>query len=135
MAADTPVTFDAKVRDLLDGKSFATVATLQPDGSPQATVVWIERDDDTVQFSTSADRRKARNLKRDPRISVNAYLPEDPYTAVEIRGRAELIDDPQRELPMRLSRKYTGQDWPEEGPEVHRLIVRVHPTKVVVFAG
>lgn len=61
---------DEAVRRILDGRNFATVATLKPDGSPQASVVWIRRDGDTVLFSTTAGRQKARNLTADPRISV-----------------------------------------------------------------
>jgi Pyridoxamine 5'-phosphate oxidase len=56
-----PATFDEATRGLLDGKNFVTVATLGPDGSPHTSVVWFERDGDTVLFSTTSGRRKARN--------------------------------------------------------------------------
>jgi general stress protein 26 len=47
-----------------------------------------------VVFSTTADRRKARNLARDPRISLTIFDTDSPYRSVDIRGTAELIDDP-----------------------------------------
>jgi PPOX class probable F420-dependent enzyme len=121
-------------RRVLDGKNFASVATVNPDGGPQSSVVWITRDGDNVLFSTAAHRQKAHNLVRDPRISVSIFDIENPYYSVEIRGRAELIEDTDRTLSKQLSQKYLGQDPPSE-PGVLRLIVRVIPEKVTEFAA
>ena len=126
--------FDEATRDLLDGRNFATVATVNPDGGPQASVVWILREGDTVAFSTTAGRRKARNLARDPRISVSVFDTANPYHSVEIRGTAELVEDTGKSLPKALSRKYLGEDPPPEPDEVVRLIVRVTPDKVNIFS-
>ena len=126
--------FDEATRDLLDGRNFATVATVNPDGGPQTSVVWILREGDTVAFSTTAGRRKARNLARDPRISVSVFDTGNPYHSVEIRGTAELVEDTGRSLPKALSRKYLGEDPPPEPDEVVRLIVRVTPDKVNIFS-
>ena len=126
--------FDEATRDLLDGRNFATVATVNPDGGPQASVVWILREGDTVAFSTTAGRRKARNLARDPRISVSVFDTANPYHSVEIRGTAELVEDTGKSLPKALSRKYLGEDPPPEPDGVVRLIVRVTPDKVNIFS-
>ncbi len=126
--------FDEATRDLLDGRNFATVATVNPDGGPQTSVVWILREGDTVAFSTTAGRRKARNLARDPRISVSVFDTGNPYHSVEIRGTAELVEDTGKSLPKALSRKYLGEDPPPEPDEVVRLIVRVTPDKVNIFS-
>lgn len=126
--------FDEATRDLLDGKNFATVATVNPDGGPQTSVVWILREGDTVAFSTTAGRRKARNLARDPRISVSVFETTNPYHSVEIRGTAELAEDTGRSLPKALSRKYLGEDPPPEPDDVVRLIVRVIPDKINIFS-
>jgi len=69
-----------------------------PDGSPEATVVWIETDGKYVYFNTAFPRLKARNLQRDPRVAITVFDPEHPYDEVlAIRGRAELIfEDPTR---------------------------------------
>src|SRR5262245_66376419 len=64
------VTFNEATRRLLDGKNFATVATLNPDGGPHSAVVWFLRNGDTVLLSTTAGRQKARNLARDARVSL-----------------------------------------------------------------
>ncbi|MGP4113889.1 PPOX class F420-dependent oxidoreductase [Streptomyces sp. 4N509B] len=128
------VTFDAATRELLDGKNFATVATLLASGAPQTSVVWLGREEDTVVFSTRADRQKARNLRRDPRVSVTLFDSANPYRSVEIRGRAELEEDQEKELGRRLSHKYLGEDPPPEPDDVVRLVVRVRPERVISFS-
>lgn len=108
------VEFDRSARELLDGRNFATVATIQPDGAPHTSVVWIERDGDTVQFSSITGRRKIRNLDRDNRIAITVSDAANPYRSIDIQGTAELIDDPDKALPRRLSQKYLGQEPPAE---------------------
>jgi PPOX class probable F420-dependent enzyme len=120
-------TFNDATRELLDGRNFATVATLNPDGGPQTSVVWVLRDGDTVLFSSTANRQKVRNLAADPRISLTVFDTGNPYNSVEIRGTAELAEDPGKELPRRLSHKYLGEDPPPEPDDVVRLVVRVTP--------
>jgi PPOX class probable F420-dependent enzyme len=122
-------------RELLDGKNFATLATLGPAGDPQSSVVWVARDGDAVLFSTTAHRQKARNLARDARVSVSVFDLENPYRSVEIRGTAELIADPDKALPLQLSHKYLGIDPPNESADEQRLIIRVTPDKVITFAA
>jgi PPOX class probable F420-dependent enzyme len=121
-------------RELLDGKNFATLATVGPAGQPQSSVVWVARDGDAVVFSTTSRRQKARNLARDPRVSVSVFDLENPYRSVEIRGTAELVADPEKALPARLSHKYLGTDPPNESDDEVRLIIRVTPEKVLTFA-
>jgi PPOX class probable F420-dependent enzyme len=128
------VTLNEPTRRLLDGRNFATVATLNPDGGPHSAVVWVLRDGDAVLFSTTAARQKARNLARDPRISVSVFDLANPYDSVEIRGTAELIEDVDRSLPNALSHKYLGEDPPPEPDGVVRLIVRVTPERVANFS-
>jgi PPOX class probable F420-dependent enzyme len=118
-------------RRLLDTTTFATVATLNRDGGPQTSVVWVKRDGDDVLFSTTKQRRKGCNLARDPRISLTLIDPGDPYTHVEIRGRAELTDDPDNALGNELSHKYLGVDAPHDPEWVQRIQVRVIAERVV----
>ena len=75
-----------RARELIDGKNFATVVTIQPDGGPQASVVWVKRDGDDVLYSTVKHRRKYRNMVADPRTSLVIYEAADPYEYLEIRG-------------------------------------------------
>jgi PPOX class probable F420-dependent enzyme len=128
------ITLNEATRSLLDGKNFANLATLNADGSPQTSVMWLKRDGDNVLFSTTTARRKARNIARDPRVSISIFATENPYRYVEIRGTAELIEDPGKTLPKELSQKYVGQEPPPESDEVVRVIVRVTPEKVIEFS-
>jgi len=127
--------FDDDTCALLDGKNFAIVATLNEDGSPHTSAVWIARDGNAVLFSTTAERRKGRNLGRDPRISLTVTDAHNPYNSVDIQGTADLIEDPSKSLPRRLSRKYLGEDPPTEPADVVRLIVRVTPRKITGFSA
>jgi PPOX class probable F420-dependent enzyme len=122
--------FDETTRRLLDGKNFATVATLNADGGPQTSVVWVKREGDTLLFTTTRQRQKGRNLARDPRISVSIYDHDDPYTTVEIRGSAQLIEDEHNTLGTELSQRYLGEDPPADPAGTDRVIVRVVPEKV-----
>lgn len=130
-----PVTFDDSVRALLDGKNFASVATLGSGGAPQNSVVWIRREGDTVLFSSVDGRQKVRNLRRDPRISLSVFDLANPYTSVEIRGTAEILPDEEKRLPRELSHKYLGIDPPAEKDDEVRVIIRVVPRKIVSFSA
>ncbi|MEU8252135.1 PPOX class F420-dependent oxidoreductase [Nonomuraea sp. NPDC048916] len=119
------------VRKLFDAPNYATVTSLNPDGGPQNTVVWVRTDGDDVIFSTVAGRQKPRNYERDPRTSLLIIDPADPYRYAEVRGRVTLEDDPEGALIQELSLKYTGNPW-EDSPGVKRLIVRVRPDRVTL---
>jgi PPOX class probable F420-dependent enzyme len=93
----------AHARSLIDGRNFATVATIQPDGRPQQTVVWVIRDGDDVVFSVVAGRQKYLNLLRDPRIRVLITAADNPYRYVEIRGTATMTPSEGSELVDTLS--------------------------------
>ncbi|GHB44714.1 MULTISPECIES: PPOX class F420-dependent oxidoreductase [Streptomyces] len=129
------ISFDDSVRALLDGKNFASVATLGPGGAPQNSVVWFKREGDTVLFSSTDGRQKIRNLRRDPRVSISVYDLANPYTSVEIRGTAEILPDEGKRLPYELSHKYLGIDPPEEKDDEVRVIVRVVPERIVGFSA
>jgi PPOX class probable F420-dependent enzyme len=117
-------------RTLIDATSYATVASLEEDGSPQLSVVWVKRDGDDVLFSTLRGRRKTVNYERDPRTSLLIFDEHAQETYVEIRGEVTITDDPGGSLIHELSRKYNdGEDF--GGTTDGRVIVRLTPAKVV----
>ncbi|GAA2745035.1 PPOX class F420-dependent oxidoreductase [Kitasatospora cinereorecta] len=121
-----------RAKELLDGKSFAVVATIQPDGSPQASVVWVKRDGEDILFSTLEGRRKHLNMVRDPRISFVINPPDHPYHYVEVRGEVTMTREGGRELIDELSRKYRhGKDYDADGPGDVRVVCRLTPRKIV----
>ncbi len=60
---------DPDVRRVLDGTSIAHLATVLPDGSPHSVPLWIGTYGDRIVFLTRPGSRKARNLRRDPRVA------------------------------------------------------------------
>lgn len=123
---------DAQV-DFLRQPYIAEFVTLMKDGSPQITPVWIDTDGVHVLVNSEAGRLKVRNVKRDPRVAVGIYDPENSYTRVlNIRGRvveitaegaAENIDD--------LSEKYNGvRPYPNHNPEQPRLLLKILPDRI-----
>jgi PPOX class probable F420-dependent enzyme len=125
---------DETVR-LLDGPNYAVVATVNPDGSPQTSVVWVGRDGADVLFSTVAGRVKHRNLLRDPRVSVTVLDAADPENYVELRGRASASPDVGRRVDTALSWKYDGRDPGADQPGAVRVVVRVVVEKVTGYAA
>src|SRR5207237_553456 len=77
----------ADVRTLLDEPNFAHLATLLPDGSPQSAPVWIDVEGDRVLIATGEGSLKARNTKRDPRVSLSIVAMDNPYREAQLRGR------------------------------------------------
>jgi PPOX class probable F420-dependent enzyme len=116
--------------EVIDGTNFATLATLNADGSPHTAVVWVTRDGDDLLFSTTVGRHKERNLRRDPRASACVFDRENPYRYVEVRGRVEITEEGGKELIHRLSHKYTGQDYGADSPNDVRVVLRLTPDHV-----
>jgi PPOX class probable F420-dependent enzyme len=110
---------------LLDGRNYAVLATINPDGSPQTSVMWVGRDGNDLLFSTVEGRVKHRNMRRDPRVSVTVIDSADPEYYVELRGRVSMTLDVGRRLDTQLSWKYDGHDPGEDRPGAVRVLVRM----------
>jgi PPOX class probable F420-dependent enzyme len=92
--SDAPLSLPANVRSFLGGRPrFATIATLDSDGSPRQTVVWYLLRGDRIVLNSKAGRRWPSNLLRDPRLS---FTVEDGLDYVTLRGAVEADEDQQR---------------------------------------
>ena len=129
------IALNDEIRRLLDGRHYAVLATLNPDGGPQTSAMWVGRDGDDVLFSTVAGRRKHRNLERDPRASVSVLDSDDPENYVELRGRVTITEDVGRVFDTKLSWKYDGQDPDPDPPGAVRLILRMTVDKATGYAA
>jgi PPOX class probable F420-dependent enzyme len=112
------MTIPDDVRALLSEPIFFHVATTNPDGSPQVSVVWADVDGDLIRFSTVEGRAKPRNLRRDPRIAISFSPPDNPYRNIIIKGTAVEIEQRGMDLIDHMARKYTESDkyqWAEPG--------------------
>ena len=121
-----------KFLDLFNKKAFGSLGTLMPDGSPQVTPVWVDREGDTVLVNTARGRQKDRNIQRDPRVSVTLIDPDNPYRYVEIRGRVvEATDKGAKDHIDKMAKKYLGVDrYPYAQPGEQRLLLRIRPEHV-----
>jgi PPOX class probable F420-dependent enzyme len=131
MATATKKQLTETQRAFLENPFVATVTTLRADGSPHATVVWIDVDDAGPSFNTAIGRTKERNLRRDARLALLVVDPEDPYRWLAIDGRAELTTDGADAQIDRLAKKYLGEDeYPWRDREQTRVTVRIHPDRL-----
>ena len=117
---------------LAKGPNFATVATLMPDGQPQALLTWVDTDGEHILVNTEPVRQRARNVRRDPRITVLIRSEEDPWDWSEIRGR--VVDtvggDEARKHIDELSYKYKGTEYRNPIGPRGRIILKIDPVKV-----
>src|SRR6266702_688896 len=73
-------------RDLLDGGYCVALTTIMPDGQPQITPVWCNRDGAYVLINTMRGFRKEKNMRENPKVSLLAFDPKHPLRSIEIRG-------------------------------------------------
>jgi len=125
---------DPDVRRALDATSIAHLATVLPDGSPHTVPVWIGARGDQIVFLTGPRSRKARNLRRDPRMALSIAPAGNPLEPVIIRGRVAgwLEGDAAWEIIDQLSTKYTGAPYPR-GQE--RVVAVIEPERQTVGIG
>ena len=130
-------TLSEAARRLFDAPEYVTLATVEPDGSAQLSVVWVARDGDDLLISTVEGRRKHRNLVLDPRATVLLCPKDTPWIYVEVRGSVTMARDGGRELIESLSRKYTDDERYsfDDGTENVRVVVRIAPRRVVEYDG
>jgi PPOX class probable F420-dependent enzyme len=125
----------AETLRLIDGRNYAVLATLNRDGSPQTSVIWVGRDGADLLFSTVEGRVKHRNMVRDPRVSVTVIDSADPENYVELRGTVAMGPDVGSELDNDLSWKYDGKDKDPDRPGAVRVAVRMTVDRATGYAA
>ena len=118
---------------LASGPNFAVLTTMMPDGTAQSHVMWVDTDGDNILVNTDPLRQKARNVERDPRVTVTVLDRPDPYRFSEVRGTViDRIDgDRARDHIDELSRKYHGHDYTNPTPN-GRVILVIRPDRELV---
>jgi PPOX class probable F420-dependent enzyme len=119
------------VKTLVRGANFAHLATLLPDGSPQNAPVWVDLDGDRIIVCTGEGSLKARNTRRDPRVSLSIVAFDNPYVEAQIRGRVvERRPDADFAVMDRVSRKYTGKPFPARDNPAQRVVLVIEADRV-----
>lgn len=118
--------------DLFNKKAFGSLGTIMPDGSPQVTPVWVDREGETVLVNTAKGRQKDKNIQRDPRVALTLIDPDNPYRYLEIRGRVvEATENGAKDHIDKMAKKYLGVDkYPYAQPGEQRLLLRIRPERV-----
>jgi PPOX class probable F420-dependent enzyme len=118
------IMLNSELRQVLDGTPIAHLASVLPDGGPHSVPVWIGTHGDHVAIITGPGSRKARNLRRDPRVALSLTPPDNPFQPVIIRGRVvEWTEgDAAWEIVDRISTKYIGGPYSRDEERVVALI-------------
>jgi PPOX class probable F420-dependent enzyme len=123
-----------KARALIARPVLASLATLNPDGSPQITPLWVDRDGDDVLFNTAQGRKKARNTEKDSRVAVTVIDPDDAYNVVAFQGTVieETTDGADAHIDA-LAKKYLGVDeYPMRRESEVRIKLRVRTDHIAM---
>jgi PPOX class probable F420-dependent enzyme len=125
---------DAYVRRVLDGTPIAHLATVLPDGSPHTVPLWVGVRGERIVILTGPGSRKARNLRRDPRMALSIAPADNPFMPVIVRGRVVewLEGDAAWEIVDELSRKYIGGPYSREQ---ERVVAVIEPGRQTVGIG
>jgi PPOX class probable F420-dependent enzyme len=107
--------FPAAVRELLTAPNPAVITTVRPDGQPVSVATWYVLDDDgRILVNMDEGRKRLDYLRNDPRVTLTVLDTNDWYTHVSMQGRVvDIQDDPDLSGIDRLSRHYTGNDYPQ----------------------
>ena len=104
-----------EVRDVVTAGRLAHMVTVNEDGSPQVSIVWVGLDGDTVVSGhLSGRQRKLANLRRDPRIAISIEAEDSNEYGLQqhviLHGTAEVTEGGAPELLARLAKVYLGPD-------------------------
>lgn len=127
----------AGMEKLLREKAYCQIATTMPDGSPQLTETWVDTDGQHILINTAQGRQKERNVRRDPRVAVQVFEPNNDYRIFSVRGRVvEITEDGADAMIDRLAKKYLGVDtYPMRQPNEVRVLLKILPDKVIMAQG
>ena len=119
---------------ILESKNFASLATINSDGSPQVSVVWIDYKDNHILINTAKNRIKTNNMKRDPRVSISVTDAKNPYYQITFKGIVKNISESNADDHIHsLAKKYLNQDkYPISDKEI-RVIVSIEPLKFYIM--
>ena len=128
----TEVALTPAALKMIEGKNFAHLATVNKDGSPQVSPVWIAMKDGKIMINTAEGRLKTLNMHRDPRVGISIADNDNPYNKAVIRGRVvEMTHDGADADIDSLAKKYMGVDvYTMHTDAEQRVTVLISPEKV-----
>lgn len=121
-------------KDLLREPVLAHVATVDANGHPHITPVWVDVDRDDVLINTAEGRVKTVNLRDNPAVAISVVDPADPYRVVALQGTAvEFSHDGADEHIDSLARKYLGADASFQPTDTKKRVkIRIRPERITM---
>src|SRR6202158_298700 len=121
-----PIGLSESVKKVLEDKAYGHVVTFNPNGRPQLTMVWMDVEGNEALFNTAEGRKKAQNLRRDPRIIISVQNRNEPQSYLVLNGTATVTETGADAHADKLAKRFLGVDeYPYRQPGEKRLIVRV----------
>jgi PPOX class probable F420-dependent enzyme len=120
--------------EFLTGTDFATFVTMNPDGTPQASVTWVDASEGHVMINTAKGRVKQRNCEANPRVALSVMKGCDAYHWISITGtvvRFETGERAEKHIDQ-LSQRYDGHGFTYTPGQV-REILWIRPTRVIRY--
>lgn len=119
------------VKNLLEDKAYGHVVTINKDGSPQITMIWMDVDGDTPQFNTAEGRVKPSNIRNNPNVIVTVQSKDDPQAYAAIYGKATVTTEGADDQIDKLANRFLGLDsYPFRQPGEQRLLVKIDVEKI-----
>jgi PPOX class probable F420-dependent enzyme len=132
--------WSAEVRAFLDQTRFATISTIDPDGSPRPAVIWYTVEGDEIVMNSAVGRRWPSNLLRDPRVAFSVVDSADGYRWVGLTGAVTVVEDqPTAQADIAgMCRRYHAHE-PDEAERIirerfgrqARISFRLRPDRIV----
>jgi PPOX class probable F420-dependent enzyme len=138
-----PISIPASHLDLLTSPVHGVLTTIMPDGTPQASIIWVDYDEGYLLINTTLERQKGRNIQANPKVTVLVIDPKDSSRWIEVRGHVhEITQDGADAHADKLTQRYCRDKQyfygdiypPEQKYKETRVIVRIEPIKVSVDA-
>jgi PPOX class probable F420-dependent enzyme len=120
--------------EFLTGANYATFVTMNPDGTPQATITWVDAAEGHVLINTAKGRIKDRNIEANPRVAISVMKGADAYDWISITGtvvRSEVGEHAEKHID-ELSHRYDGHGYTYT-PGQEREILWIRPTRVIRY--
>lgn len=121
-----------KIKQFIEAGTVGMMATVLPSGLLQNHPVWLDYDGDDLIINTEIDRRKFKNLERNPNVTVTVVDPNNHWSWTEVRGKvAEIIHGQEaRDHIDKLAKRYLGVDDYPNPIASARVKVRIEPQRV-----
>src|SRR3954453_5137570 len=125
-----------EAKKLLESDRLAHMVTLNPDGSPQVSCVWVGLDGDEIVSGHLPRNQKVRNVERDPRVAISiegSGLSEMGLREyLVVRGNARIQEGGAAELLQRLAHVYLGSDvkFPPMDDPPAGYVIRTTPERL-----